>query len=149
MFHKTLTILSLIGLLLSMGLWGVSYWDVFWMRADRRLVVTLWRSSLYIEQRPPYTIGTALNPGLEVRGYVGLSRTAFRLPRYKSFLRASEITVPLWIPCLAFAALPAYSLLTLCRRSRKRKKLGLCVKCGYDLRASKERGPECGQEKQE
>ena len=36
-------------------------------------------------------------------------------------------------------------MLSHCERRRKRKKLGLCVKCGYDLRGSNERCPECGE----
>jgi hypothetical protein len=36
--------------------------------------------------------------------------------------------------------------LTLKLRERKRKRAGLCIACGYDLRESRERCPECGLE---
>ena len=49
----------------------------------------------------------------------------------------------LYVPVLACGALPLYWRHCDHRR-RKRKKLGLCAKCGYDLRASKERCSECG-----
>ncbi len=50
----------------------------------------------------------------------------------------------LWMPTLLFASILGCSYFPLHRR-RKRKKLGLCLKCAYDLRASKERCPECGE----
>ena len=51
--------------------------------------------------------------------------------------------LPLWIPCLAFTAIFLSSYLPVRRRGQRRKR-GLCVKCGYDLRGSRERCPECG-----
>lgn len=55
----------------------------------------------------------------------------------------SRTTVPLW-PLIAATALPP--MLYLYRRSRrlKRQQMGLCVQCGYDLRATPQRCPECG-----
>ena len=59
-------------------------------------------------------------------------------------------TRSLEVPCswlaLALAAGPAGSLVLRARRCRElaRRQAGLCPRCGYDLRASPERCPECG-----
>lgn len=55
----------------------------------------------------------------------------------------TTITLPLWplaVLCLIFVA--RWMLLT--RRDRRRRQSGRCIACGYDLRASPDRCPECG-----
>ncbi len=52
-------------------------------------------------------------------------------------------SVPCWLILLATAFLPALWLWRRIRHAQYRWH-GLCPKCGYDLRASKERCPECG-----
>jgi hypothetical protein len=57
-----------------------------------------------------------------------------------------RITLPHWSAPAVLALLPVVSLVVL-RREReqgRRRKLGLCLRCGYDLRATPERCPECG-----
>jgi len=53
------------------------------------------------------------------------------------------ITFPYWMAALAAAILPAVWTIRQ-RRQRRRRSFGLCHVCGYDMRATPERCPECG-----
>ena len=139
MLRKALTILSLIGLLLSVGLWGVGYFsaslNTVRYSLDLRhgmILVTHWQTG-YGPRRT----------GVILREYDGLSTGIVPFVWVES--TGVMAGMPLWIPTVLFATTFLWSFLPL-RRRRKRKKLGLCVKCGYDLRASKDRCPACGTE---
>ena len=55
-----------------------------------------------------------------------------------------ELAVPWWLMLLFAAVLPAWELASVFRRKRRIARHA-CVHCGYDLRASPERCPECGK----
>jgi hypothetical protein len=56
-----------------------------------------------------------------------------------------RVVVPHWLLALIFAILPARRLYTRARRrAALRRGLNQCVGCGYDLRATPDRCPECG-----
>jgi hypothetical protein len=60
---------------------------------------------------------------------------------------AMAIVIPWWL-LFALVTLPAYPsasrALVRMRAQRRRARHGLCMKCGYDLRATPDRCPECG-----
>jgi hypothetical protein len=61
--------------------------------------------------------------------------------------RYASVVAPFWSFALASAVLPlGWTTMRLCSRihARRRKGGALCLNCGYDLRASPERCPECG-----
>jgi hypothetical protein len=53
------------------------------------------------------------------------------------------VIVPVWMPTTLFAIVPVLWILRR-RRDRMRLRAGLCPSCGYDLRATPDRCPECG-----
>ena len=60
---------------------------------------------------------------------------------YTRFGNLHTWAIPLWQLALLTAVLPAYWFY---RRRTQTDQLHLCAKCGYDLRATPERCPECG-----
>lgn len=77
---------------------------------------------------------------------LGIETFLTHRPNHKS---TSGIAVLLWILHLLFGGIGSiWPLVRLIgwrrRRQRLRREIGLCLNCGYDLRASRERCPECG-----
>ena len=141
MLRRALTIISLIGLLLSVGLWGVSYWNAifglgYFSGALSRGVVEL---SYQLTRHPSYS-----SPQQGHWFFEGFDAWYTSLRPYGWVDEThAYLSLPLWMPTTLFLMMCWFSYLPLHRR-RKRKKLGLCLKCGYDLRASKDICPECG-----
>ncbi len=124
MLRKTLTILSLLGLLLTVGLWARSYRSVY-------------SSSIG-------SIGFLL-----YRGHFSCTKSGPVPPRGGDVMPRSNpeiwsVRVPIWpIAALFAVALPGIELAHRLRRHRRHKH-GLCVKCGYNLKGlSESRCPEC------
>jgi hypothetical protein len=55
----------------------------------------------------------------------------------------SIFAVPIWMVCMGSALLPAFRMLRMIAMARRRRRGG-CRVCGYDLRATPGRCPECG-----
>ena len=94
----------------------------------------------YERERPIY----AGNAGSQPARWKALGFMAIRLASAGE--TGWAVVVPLWALLLPAAAVPLWHYGASPRRRRRpRQRLGLCVVCGYDLRATADRCPECGE----
>lgn len=130
--------------------WASGIW------CDRRTAETDRGGIIFSHQRAdtPSLDGWLPNSGWEFA--YGADRRQVRLwPSYDSWGRftppaadgpgfrgSATLMLPYWLLLCVFAILPSVTI-TRAVRNRARPR-GVCRKCGYDLRASTERCPECG-----
>jgi hypothetical protein len=110
---------------------------------------TLWQwKKLYPDERRVRhaRFGPKAWPGASFAKWLGIGwhREVLAKPTNDvTFRAASSFAIPTWMLVLGMGIWPVRSGSVALRRWRRRR-AGLCLVCGYDLRESVERCPECG-----
>jgi hypothetical protein len=156
------TVVSLMLGVATIALWVLSYWRADALAdcqptTERGVISTCGRLLFYDEAamgsyRYPPPIGwahVALPPATDIANYAPTNTTRFAtlagfgvLAGDTGRYTVTARIIPHWFIALATAVFPAIWLRT--RRRRHRSASGLCAACGYDLRATPDRCPECG-----
>ena len=163
---NTCAAVSLVLTIATMSLWLRSHWreDRLGFSAETPLSVTSLRSSrgiLYLERlklkapeqftfagpprdswsfksRPVASWAQPVGPGWDLGSF------GFDERPVGTLYRLLQLSFPHWLVMVLSATPLAVWLILGFRKRNLRARVGLCANCGYDLRASPERCPECG-----
>jgi 4-amino-4-deoxy-L-arabinose transferase-like glycosyltransferase len=103
-----------------------------------------WHEYVYVKVVGRYLVFDMFHIGfVEQHGWIGFRFGSGNSSGYP-IVRVWTIRLPLWFIVLLSVATPI-CWLRVAIRDRARRLRGRCLNCGYDLRASKDRCPECGQ----
>jgi hypothetical protein len=129
---------------------GDLYWDEYYRQAD----ATGGRQRLEIAHYAPdpmdgmFALNAGPDAGKSGWGPVRWQSWGQSLPAVPVAQHNMRVGVSHWVPALLLAVPPAWRggrRIVRWRRRRTRLGAGLCIACGYDLRGSPGRCPECGE----
>jgi hypothetical protein len=155
--HTALTALSLLLCLATAGDWVNSYRRYWFVGRETESglneVGSDW-GGLYLLRVTTNLTRPGVSYGYDPQDYrgsdvlergFGATRERWKPMRLLSGPSSREwcVIIPHWVFVTIFAIAPTFRFRAW-RRQRRRAKVGTCVKCGYDLRATPDRCPECG-----
>lgn len=122
-------------------------WEI--VRGGYRWTLSLHRGTMRLWHTPAdpasvYQEGTAVGNAAGPDADALFDVAGFFARRGGSPFRSWVVGMPFWALAGIAAIVPVHWLATVIHRTRRRR-MGLCLQCGYDLRASRDRCPECGE----
>ena len=112
-----------------------------WRLVPYRGVVRVWH--MPADPAAPYQSPSRDSGATAPDGDRVVSLLGFSVARGGWPFNSWALTLPLWMVACVMLASPALWAVAALRR-RRRLRANLCARCGYDLRASPDRCPECG-----